>query len=229
MFREFSRKVRWFAEEVVAGRLRPHVDFELHDEDWDLTLMLITDVAENGWMPSFGMIDGCDAERNAMEAVFDQEDQPFVIRACQFHVIQAVRSFAKRTFTGAKKERDERVRRFLNAFRACQRCPNVAEWPRYWNQLRDHVRLIDNDAGSAWEALSAYLLKEWFSERWREKVCDYGMPAEWTRDGSRNTNNFAESIFRTFKRAFLNHRANKRFVTEERLELTVAWIACCWS
>ncbi|KAJ7628102.1 hypothetical protein B0H17DRAFT_1150757 [Mycena rosella] len=45
---------------------------------------------------------------------------------------------------------------------------------------------------------------------WIETFTDIGMPANQTRDGAWNTNNWAETAFKTFDSVFLDNRMNKR-------------------
>lgn len=185
-------------------------DFNFPDYEIDDLLLICQDVIEDGWVPAFGVIDGCDAERRAMEEEFDQPGSPFPVRACQFHVIQAVRSKARAVFSFPGAERDEAVSAFLDAFRETQRCGTAANWPSTYDRLLDVTRELARGQEAKVTSMKAYLDREWFSDRWRPKVVDYGLPDGCSRTGPLSTNNFAEAAFRNFKRCFLHHRANKR-------------------
>ncbi|ORY35080.1 hypothetical protein BCR39DRAFT_556578 [Naematelia encephala] len=162
-------------------------------------------VIEDGLLPAFAMIDGDDAERRAIEHEFP--DTP--IRVCQFHFMQACRSRARRVFSQSA-EREVLASSFLEALRRCQRCPSSASWALYYHNLEDEVNELAQDDGEAWEEFDRYLKKEWFSDRWRPYLIDYGLPPHVSRDGPWSTNNYSEAAFRTFDRVFLGCRANKR-------------------
>lgn len=163
-------------------------------------------VVEEGFFPSFMMIDGDDAERNAIRAVFPH----IPLRACQFHVMQACRSKARRAFD-ATSDPEANATRFLRAFRRCQRCPTREQWITYKDRLKAEIEEIAGDNGEIASRLMAYLQQTWFSGRWVEHVVDFGIPAHVTRDGPWSTNNYSEVAFRTFDRVFLCCRANKRY------------------
>ncbi|KAJ7696092.1 hypothetical protein B0H17DRAFT_1131242 [Mycena rosella] len=59
-------------------------------------------------------------------------------------------------------------------------------------------------------AVCAYFEANCFIEPWIETFTDIGMPANQTRDGAWNTNNWAETAFKTFDSVFLDNRMNKR-------------------
>ncbi|KAJ7780291.1 hypothetical protein DFH07DRAFT_950332 [Mycena maculata] len=60
-----------------------------------------------------------------------------------------------------------------------------------------------------YRAVHTYFEKNWFVEPWIKTFTDIGMPANQTRDGSWNTNNWAETAFRTFDTVFLDNWMNK--------------------
>ncbi|KAK6905113.1 hypothetical protein I203_105932 [Kwoniella mangroviensis CBS 8507] len=123
--------------------------------------------------------------------------------------MQACRSRAKRELHRFE-DRDRLAAGFLSCVRSAQRCPSEDLWPVYKEKFRkDIANLADQDEDTV-SRLMEYMNSEWFSERWRAKVIDYGMPASVTRDGPWSTNNYVEAAFRTFDRVFLSCRANKR-------------------
>lgn len=153
------------------------------------------------------MIDGDESERLAIDAVWPR----ITARVCQFHMMQACKSKLLSIF-GTDPEGKRRVRLALKAIRACQRCPIEGEWPAYIKHLQ---RKVANIAGAshaerAWAGLESYLLRTWFSERWRRYSVDYAMPGSFFREGPWSTNNYVKVCFRIFDRVMLEGRANKR-------------------
>jgi hypothetical protein len=77
-----------------------------------------------------------------------------------------------------------------------------------------------------YQAVEEYFERNWFIEPWigmclslcllpaadriADTFSDIGMPENQTRDGSWNTNNWAETAFKTFDTVFLDNRMNKR-------------------
>ncbi|EIW72614.1 hypothetical protein TREMEDRAFT_58784 [Tremella mesenterica DSM 1558] len=174
-------------------------------EDAETILLNAEDITEDGFLPLHFMIDCDDAERNAIEHVFPGAP----IRLCQFHFMHSARSRALRLF-GSDLQGTEKAFAFLVALRRCQRCSEEESWPEAFAQLEAEVVSISNNNRENWDKIRTWLLSEWFSDRWRNYLLDYGLPAHHTRDGTLSTNNFVEAAFRTFDRVFLESRANKR-------------------
>lgn len=165
-------------------------------------------VVEDGFSPFFFMIDGDDAERNAIDNVW----QNIAFRLCQFHVMQACKWTGLELF--GRESGNPRVHRMLDAIRTCQRCPDESEWEQYYQQLEDTIKSIATRAGDdpdeIWERLDSYLTKQWFSDRWRKYCVDFGLPEHAFNDGPFATNNYVENTFRLFDRVMLASRSNKR-------------------
>ncbi|KAK6905654.1 hypothetical protein I203_106484 [Kwoniella mangroviensis CBS 8507] len=200
---EVSTAIQNLARRIVNGTHTFESDqITMTEEDFISHCRII---AEDGFFPRFAMIDGDDAERIALELEFPHTS----IRMCQFHLMQACRSRAKRELHRFE-DRDRLAAGFLSCVRSAQRCPSEDLWPVYKEKFRkDIANLADQDEDTV-SRLMEYMNSEWFSERWRAKVIDYGMPASVTRDGPWSTNNYVEAAFRTFDRVFLSCRANKR-------------------
>ena len=201
LLRAFKRAVIRAALDYLAGRIRLTIEGVTPERlRHECTL-----VAHHGFTPAFMMIDGCDAERKAIETVWPG----MPLRACQFHLMQACRSKVRK-YLHKHKNVDQQTTRILDAIRLCQRCPSPSLWPEYYQRLGDTVNSIAEDQGQTWEGLKDYLDREWFSDRWRKYVVDFGLPFHVTRDGPWSTNNYSEASFRTFDRVFLSCQANKR-------------------
>jgi len=159
--------------------------------------------AKDEWSPLFVMIDGDDAERLAIERVF-----PGVcIRVCQFHLIQACRSFCRRLY-GTTNEGVRTTKIMLDAIRQAQRCPQAELWEQFYGEFGRTAQGVSTP--QQWQALDTYIQDEWFSPRWLSKAVDFGLPVHLTRDAGLSTNNYAEAAFRVFDRVFLLSRCNKR-------------------
>ena len=201
----FNRAALELAQEIVYHGTSLAVD-GVSQDDIESACRAVID--EKGLIPAFFMIDGCDAERAAIETVF----MTIPMRARQFCVMQAVKSVARRLF-GRHPDRDTLVTKLLQAFRRCQRCPTEAEWPAHYARFQHEVEELTHnvrDRASCRKAFFDYLRREWFSSRWRRFVVDFGIPPHVTRDGPWSTNNYSESAFRTFDHVFLRCQANRR-------------------
>lgn len=132
------------------------------------------------------MIDGDNAERGAIERTF----RGLPIRMCHFHLMQACRSQGRKIF-GRGKAGKVKTTAFLDALRRCQRCPDQDDFPDYYRRLEQEIQDIAGDEGEALRTLTTYLKAYWFSDLWRSKCVDYGIPRHLTRDGPWSPNNFA--------------------------------------
>ena len=90
------------------------------------------------------MIDGCDAERVAIEKVFP--DIP--IRACQFHFMQAIRGKI-RSVLGNCDDRDRKVSAIFEAICVAQRCDSEDSWQACHDELGTSMTAIVGDDGRA--------------------------------------------------------------------------------
>ncbi|KAJ7474222.1 hypothetical protein FB451DRAFT_1558412 [Mycena latifolia] len=68
------------------------------------------------------------------------------------------------------------------------------------------------------QAVTAYFDENWFIDRWIPYYTDIGMPPDQSRDGTWNTNNWAETAFKQFNSVFLDNKHNKRI---DRLALVI--------
>jgi hypothetical protein len=193
------------AGRLVSGEVKPrYVD----PNDVDALLRHATGIVnEEDFAPLFTMIDGDDAEREGIEQTWPG----LPIRACQFHVMRAIRKRARDMF-GTNPQGELRSGQLLAAFRRFQRCPTVDSYQRYLDDLEISVTQIAGDRGEAWIRFKTYLDRSWLNRFWRPCVMDYGIPPQYTRDGPLSTNNYEEASFRTFDRVFLSSRVNKRWV-----------------
>lgn len=170
------------------------------------------EVSEDGFAPSFMMIDGDDAERLAIEKVFPGTP----IRLCQFHFMQACISRIQSVF-GKSKAGKKRTNKVVRSLRKLQRCPTESEWQSSYAVFKNDIDSVIDDGGRSLASLVQYFDRSWFSPVWRPYCIDYGIPVENTRDGPWSTNNYAEAAFRTFDRVFLCCRVNKRCVRLRRV------------
>lgn len=190
-----ERRAKAIDEEGVPPAKAP----DLHER----VRLHATFIAEDGFAPPFFMIDGCDAERAAIDSVWPNIRK----RVCQFHFMQASRGHC-RSYFGASEAGEMKTTAVLNAIRAAQRCPVDSQWNDYWMMLGDEVTRIAADGGVAWTSLSTK--SHWFSDRWRPYCVDYGLPPNTFPEGPMSTNNYVESTFRVFDRVLLSGRSNKR-------------------
>ncbi|KAJ7110200.1 hypothetical protein C8R43DRAFT_962368 [Mycena crocata] len=63
---------------------------------------------------------------------------------------------------------------------------------------------------SCLEIVQEYFDKNWFVKPWIPMFTDIGMPSDQSRDGTWNTNNWAETAFKQFNTIFLDNKHNKR-------------------
>ncbi|KAJ7180200.1 hypothetical protein C8R43DRAFT_941883 [Mycena crocata] len=63
---------------------------------------------------------------------------------------------------------------------------------------------------SCLEIVQSYFDKNWFVDPWIPMFTDIGMPSDQSRDGTWNTNNWAETAFKQFNTIFLDNKHNKR-------------------
>jgi len=169
------------------------------------TLVNALVISEDGFSPPFVMIDGCNSERKAIDRIWPCINK----RVCQFHLMQAIKNFARTLFTSDLRGRKQ-VDDVLEAIRNAQRCPEADLWEDYLAILEDKIIGIARDDGQVWARFSTYLNQNWFSELWRPYCIDYGLPLDAFRDGAWSTNNYVEATFRMFDRVLLCGRANKR-------------------
>ncbi|KAJ7176820.1 hypothetical protein C8R46DRAFT_1346767 [Mycena filopes] len=60
------------------------------------------------------------------------------------------------------------------------------------------------------QVVQAYFDDNWFVQPWIPMFTDIGLPPEQSRDGTWNTNNWAETAFKQFNAVFLDNKHNKR-------------------
>ncbi|KAJ7640529.1 hypothetical protein B0H17DRAFT_884651, partial [Mycena rosella] len=166
----------------------------------------------HGFLVLHWMIDKCRANLNALlkckkHRLFGR----VYIRLCQFHVIQAILRWdweiGKRGL-GFPLSLDIKFE-ILYHFRELQRCRSLDNWEAAKCVFFERVHelfLVD----AQYTAVCAYFEANWFIQPWIETFTDIGMPANQTRDGTWNTNNWAETAFKTFDSVFLDNRMNKR-------------------
>ncbi|KAF7328148.1 hypothetical protein MVEN_02572200 [Mycena venus] len=63
---------------------------------------------------------------------------------------------------------------------------------------------------SCLEVVQSYFEDNWFIMPWIPMFTDIGMPPDQSRDGTWNTNNWAETAFKQFNSVFLDNKHNKR-------------------
>lgn len=204
-YRHFLKTVKAAVEErakiLDSQAAKPAKSEDLHDR----ILQHATFIVEDTFMPPFVMIDGCDAERAAIDAVWPN----IYKRVCQFHLMQAVRGHC-RSYFGTLPPGELKTTAVLNAIRVAQRCPAEEQWAESWTKLGATVTDIAQDRGQTWRDLGKYLKAHWFSDRWRKYCVDYGLPNYTFAEGPWSTNNYVESTFRVFDRVLLSGRSNKR-------------------
>jgi hypothetical protein len=199
----FARTVQEHARKITDHEVSPVLEFNSAQERASF-YRACADIAEDGWVPAFGMIDAAEQEREAIAKAFCG----IPIRMCQYHLIEAVRKqFFK--FFGRITSENQDAHIALQALRELQRCPSPDRFDEYYRQFRLTVQDLDRSP-SLWRKVDDYLMNGWFSWRWRASCMDYGLPSQVTRDGPWSTNNYIESAFNVFDRIFLDCRANKR-------------------
>jgi hypothetical protein len=206
LLKKVSQAIEDRAKEVIATRTTKK-DKRLLERILE-NAEVITEIEDGemtGFLPPFVMIDGCDSERKAIDRMWPSIPK----RVCQFHMMQAIRNYSRTVF-GVSTAGHLKTDSALAAVREAQRCPDEARWEEYWLKLKNDITVIAGDTGRAWRNFKPYLLKHWFSERWRHYCVDYGIESRAFRDGAWSTNNYVESTFRTFDRVILCGRANKR-------------------
>jgi hypothetical protein len=162
-------------------------------------------ISEDDFLPPFVMIDGCNSERKAIDRIWPCIKK----RVCQFHLMQAIKNFARTLFASDLRGRQQ-VDDVLKVIRKAQRCPESELWEEYFAVLRDEIRRIAGDELRVWPRFATYLNQNWFSDIWRPYCIDYGLPLDAFRDGAWSTNDYVEATFRMFDRVLLCGRANKR-------------------
>lgn len=176
-------------------------------EQLHATAQVIVD--DEDWCPVFGMMDGDDAIRQGFRRVFKWS----LFRICQFHLTRAMRT-RLRSYFGVSDRGKDLANKALRCVEAAQRCDHKTKWPRYYEKLKQDFKAVAEmgglDAEETWVKFDQYLTEEWFSDRWRQGCCDYGLPTGQTKQLYLSTNNYTEKSFCTFDRAFLCARANKR-------------------
>ncbi|EIW71359.1 hypothetical protein TREMEDRAFT_60289 [Tremella mesenterica DSM 1558] len=204
-YTEFLSVIRKAIKKEAKALLKGKSSVVSEYENEEQILINAEYIHEEDFLPLHFMIDCDDAERKAIEEVFPGTP----IRLCQFHFMHAARSRALRLF-GSDLVGTEKAFAFLVALRRCQRCSEEESWSEAFARLEADVAAISNNDPEIWDKIRTWLLSEWFSDRWRGYLVDYGLPPHHTRDGTLSTNNFVEAAFRTFDRVFLESRANKR-------------------
>ena len=211
LLQSFNERAIRVAGDMLEGRLQKRVDGVPQESLLSACRAVWLD---RGLMPAFFMIDGCDSERLAIERVFPG----IPLRACQFHVMQACRSKARKVY-----HRFDNCKWLANAFmqavRRCQRCPSALQWPSFYARLQVEIEEHNDRGKNVWEVFANYLNRSWFSPSWLPYVVDYGIPRHVTRDGPWSTNNYSEAAFRTFDRVFLRCQANRRSVSRRPIVL----------
>ncbi|KAG8730395.1 hypothetical protein FRC12_020288 [Ceratobasidium sp. 428] len=184
-----------------------------------------SDIISARWSPSFFMIDKDAAEKNACSHVFPSSP----IRICQFHVVQAILRWLKASHKapstkpakkGSKATKSVLVPQdahedILKAFRRTQRARTHEQFLVAQQTFEASIGDICTNYGvpEQHDTICAYFQKNWWSTTWRDSVTDIGLPHEATRDVVLSTNNYSESIIKTFKHLFLGMRKNKRIDT----------------
>jgi len=204
-YRRFLRKVGKAVKRRALSILGGTSTTKSEDEDGRMRTNMI-EISEDGFVPPFVMIDGCDAERKAIDSVWPG----IAKRVCQFHLMQAIKGMC-RTLFGRSDAGAIKTQSTLEAIRACQRCPDERSWQEYMDILGARMRVIADDSGEVWTRFRTYLQSTWFSDRWRAWCVDYGIPCDAFRDGPWSTNNYVEATFRVFDRVLLCGRSNKRY------------------
>lgn len=205
LLKTVNEKVLDVARDFLSGAFRPTMP-GLSDAAVARRCKIV--LRNGGLTPAFVMIDGANAERIAIESVF-----PGVpLRACQFHVMQACRQRMREIFRTSINP-NKATEAALDAIAACQRCPHPSEWSAKFKELESTVTGLAEGDASVWPRVKEYLERFWFSPKWRQYTCDYGLPPGVSRDGPWSTNNYVEAAFRTFDRVFLNCQVNRRSVS----------------
>ncbi|KAJ6497245.1 hypothetical protein DFH09DRAFT_945637 [Mycena vulgaris] len=176
------------------------------------------EIVKNGFKFSHLMMDKSGSELNAVLEELGMDD--VYIRLCQFHVIQAIlRWDSDHGLQGIGFSLSDDLKfGICELFRSLQRCRTWETWPE-----AKHIFYLGLNAAKAsgltcFEAVKAYFDKNWFINRWIPYFTDIGMPLDQSRDGTWNTNNWAETAFKQFNSVFLDNKHNKRI---DRLALVI--------
>ena len=155
------------------------------------------------------------------------------IRLCQFHIIKAITQWAKSKPKAAKGKKrpthhgltDESWPKLLDLFRKAQRARSKDKWKQtYSSSFIKGVQELQREFGCNASVILEYFQQIWWSS-WLgvciaqllvyalnvslEECTDIGLPADQSRDGPWNTNNYIESAFRVFDVVFLGLLQNK--------------------
>ncbi|KAK6974658.1 hypothetical protein R3P38DRAFT_2749796, partial [Favolaschia claudopus] len=87
---------------------------------------------------------------------------------------------------------------------------NVKKGSRPRGMPRARTKKAKQSNKSVQEVVWDYFDKNWFVEPWIPLFTDIGMPPGQSRDGTWNTNNWAETAFKQFNTVFLDNKHNKR-------------------
>ncbi|KAI0705560.1 hypothetical protein C8Q76DRAFT_819788 [Earliella scabrosa] len=186
-------------------------------------------MVDSDYTTSHFMIDKCQAELDAIRKVYPGRR----VRLCQFHVVQAITRFdCDNGDRGAPMRIGVEIKaKIIYHFRILQRCRNELDWEASLHTFLSQVERAIMTQRTApknsdppavtppdevtryraqYEFVRAYFINNWFTAEWIETFTDMGLPADGTRDGTWNTNNFIERSFQTFDQIFLESRKNKR-------------------
>ncbi|KAJ9120050.1 hypothetical protein QFC22_002947 [Naganishia vaughanmartiniae] len=180
-------------------------------------------LADQEWVPSFAMIDKDSAELKALEkgesdiGIVMSLDvvltPPSFVRWVQEHKLDTSSSGGNIDKPSISHPAMDDL---LKLVRPLQRVRDFGlEWERAIVTFKSEVDKLCTrhklDRGTSSKIIS-YFEKNWLCENWRGKEhwTDAGLPTGASRDGPMNTNNYAESSFRTIKTVFLAGMKNKR-------------------
>ncbi|KAG8706916.1 hypothetical protein FRC09_002125 [Ceratobasidium sp. 395] len=191
--------LRAHSRRILAG-LKPHNRTETEIAVIEASAMALLD---SQWTPAFVMIDKDNAERNASKKAFPQTESGNTGKTKK-------KAPAKKKMVPAEAHSS-----ILKAFRFTQRCRSAAEFPLAQAAFESAIQRIcdEYEIDDMCSLICGYFSENFWSPLWRDCVTDIGLPAGAVRDGILNTNNYAESIIKTFKSQFLGMRKNKRIDT----------------
>ncbi|KAK4702055.1 hypothetical protein P7C70_g4169, partial [Phenoliferia sp. Uapishka_3] len=196
-------------------------------------------IVKDGFRPSHVMIDKARWELNALNAWALESGGTWIIRLCQFHIVQSILRWdtddhSKKTTRPKKKdikiERAAKVE-IMDYFRVLQRYRVVlgpdesmddyeerveAEWVEAVTIFNDGMAVLafhyaDEEHVQEWyDKVVDYFEDNWFVVEWRDLWVDHGMPAGQTRDGFWGQNNRTERMFKFFDDVILRGVRNRR-------------------
>ncbi|ODO08528.1 hypothetical protein L198_00258 [Cryptococcus wingfieldii CBS 7118] len=206
LLEDVSKAIFRFAKKIVETEPGHQTSFPGIDHHELLQACRMV-VDQGRFKPAFMVIDGCTAESKAILEVWPD----MIIRACQFHVMQALRAKVRSFVTWKKGEaKEEVVNRVLESFRLLQRCNRSSDFGPSKELFSTQLNAISGSHGGFVKKVVDYLDATWLSSRWQDFVMDWGMSDGLTRTGLLSTNNHCEGAFRTFDRVILRGTINRR-------------------